>query len=238
MEENQLLPLAIFRKNYHSQGGEDGVIEELFKRLNITSGTLVEFGAWDGIFLSNTYHHYKKPENNFHLVLIEGDESRFYTLKDGLGKETRVMPMHAFVSQDPASVSSLTNLLARANVNNEEFQLLSIDVDGLDFEIWKALDKTRFKPKIVIIEFNDWREDKARQELYDTFTKDGYVLAYCTGNFIFIRADLGLTLPEKTNDQIWLESNTPDLLLFLEKIDRVEFHRRWEKPIVWEPAVF
>jgi len=39
----------VYQKNIHSQNGEDGIVEELLKRLNIESGYVCEFGAWDGI---------------------------------------------------------------------------------------------------------------------------------------------------------------------------------------------
>jgi len=42
-------------------------------------------------------------------------------------------------------------LLSNYNVNRT-FDLLSIDVDGIDYHIWNSL--TYFKPKIVIIEYN------------------------------------------------------------------------------------
>jgi hypothetical protein len=39
--------------NVHSQRGDDGIAAEIFKRLQISKGFFVEFGAWDGIFLAN-----------------------------------------------------------------------------------------------------------------------------------------------------------------------------------------
>lgn len=39
--------------NKYSQAGQDGIIKHIFKTLNIQSGHFVEFGAWDGIYLSN-----------------------------------------------------------------------------------------------------------------------------------------------------------------------------------------
>ena len=48
------LCLQDFKKNYHSQGGEDGIIEKILEEAEIEDGLFVEFGAWDGVFLSNT----------------------------------------------------------------------------------------------------------------------------------------------------------------------------------------
>ena len=42
-------------KNVHSQNGEDGIIEQLLKELNIKTGTFCEFGASDGINSSLKY---------------------------------------------------------------------------------------------------------------------------------------------------------------------------------------
>ena len=47
-----------YRKNFFSQNGEDGVISEILKRLNLKSKEkwCCEFGAWDGIHGSNTFN--------------------------------------------------------------------------------------------------------------------------------------------------------------------------------------
>ena len=44
-----------FKKNVFSQNGEDGIIEELIKRLEIKNLEVCEFGAWDGKLYSNTF---------------------------------------------------------------------------------------------------------------------------------------------------------------------------------------
>ena len=42
------LNLTTFAKNIYSQNGEDGIIEELLKRLNIQKGWACEFGmGWE-----------------------------------------------------------------------------------------------------------------------------------------------------------------------------------------------
>ena len=50
-----MLNLHDFKKNIYSQFGEDGILSELISRLpqEALNHTAVEFGAWDGIHLSN-----------------------------------------------------------------------------------------------------------------------------------------------------------------------------------------
>jgi hypothetical protein len=44
-----------YAKNITSQSGENGILFEIFRRLDITKGTCIEFGAADGIETSNTH---------------------------------------------------------------------------------------------------------------------------------------------------------------------------------------
>ena len=72
-----------YSKNVYSQNGEDGIVEELLKRLNITNGWVCEFGAWDGIHLSNTFNLVKK---GFNAVFIEGDVNKYSDLLKTVNK--------------------------------------------------------------------------------------------------------------------------------------------------------
>ena len=69
-----------FGDNVHSQNGEDGVIKEILKRLGLNKSEnywCVEFGAWDGIHLSNTF---SLVEKSWNAVYIEGDKVRYQEL--------------------------------------------------------------------------------------------------------------------------------------------------------------
>ena len=59
-----------YSKNVYSQNGEDGINKFLFEYLDITEGYMLEIGAWDGFYLSNTANLWSKNKN-FKSILIE-----------------------------------------------------------------------------------------------------------------------------------------------------------------------
>jgi len=145
MENSTLLNA---RKNIYSQNGEDGVIELLTDFLDMKEGSFCEFGAWDGKYLSNTYNLLENK--NWKGVYIEGDKERYndlLKLKDQYGD--KLQTINAYV--DHKGSNTLDNLL-KDTFLEKNFDLLSIDVDGMDYHIWNAfLD---YRPKLVIIEVN------------------------------------------------------------------------------------
>ena len=70
-----------FEKKIYSQFGEDGIIQEIIKRVGEKNldKWCVEFGAKDGISDSNTYNLIKNLDYN--AVLIEGDKKFLMNLK-------------------------------------------------------------------------------------------------------------------------------------------------------------
>ncbi len=68
--------------NEYSQGGEDGIIEEIMKRLGIATGWFVEFGACDGVSLSNTRRLLLAGWQGGYL---ECDEKKFAALLKSVG---------------------------------------------------------------------------------------------------------------------------------------------------------
>ena len=146
------MELAAYRRNVFSQYGEDGIIEEIFNRLNITSGYVCEFGAWDGKHLSNTYNLYCN-NSNFIPILIESDKEKFESLEQNLFNLNKKYIIRKFLNKEDNHNDSLSNILKNFNIkdlDNNNFKLLSIDVDGPDYEIWKNF--TDYSPSVVIIE--------------------------------------------------------------------------------------
>jgi hypothetical protein len=201
-------PLYPFQKNFHSQNGEDGILEELLKRINspeASSKWCVEFGAWDGMHLSNTF---TLVENGWNAVHIEGDEVKYQDLLATAAKHPTIVPINAYVCGDPSDPNSLDHLLARTPIPSQ-FGILSIDIDSHDLDVWEAL--TVYSPAIVVIEINSsvppgivWRHSEKTPGNTFSATQNvarakGYTLAAHTGNNIYVRNDLveKAALPEK-----------------------------------------
>lgn len=135
-----------YKKNIFSQYGEDGILEEILKRLVIKNGTCIEFGAWDGVLLSNTANLWK---NGWKGILIEQDDSKFERLTrvtDGYN----CINIKKFVK--PTGLNSIENIIKDKGIDFNEIKLLSIDIDGNEYHIIKNLSKLR--PSILIAEYN------------------------------------------------------------------------------------
>ena len=198
-------PLLHFRKNIYSQNGEDGVLEEILLRLNITKGWFCEFGAWDGVHFSNTF--LLAESRDWSGVYIEGDDNKFKDLKKTCARfpSGRLTAVHAIVQDAPPGYT-LDSLLIASGIP-EDFHLLSIDIDSIDYLIWKSL--SHYRPIVVVIEVdntiappevvicNKDRNFSSLSAMINLANKKGYSLVCHTGNAIFVRndrvADVGLS---------------------------------------------
>jgi hypothetical protein len=181
-------------KNVHSQNGEDGILAVIMDRLGVDTGWCVEFGAWDGIHLSNTF---ALVERGWQAVYIEGDAERFKDLQTTAERHPKIHAIEAFVGWE--GEAALDRLLARTEIP-EEFDLLSVDVDGDDWYVWNGLRE--YRPKVVVIEINS-RIPAGVEQIPGpdvegaSFTstvalgrEKGYTPVVHTGNIIFVRDDL------------------------------------------------
>ena len=136
-----------FAKNVTSQYGEDGIIEKVLETVTDNDNWCVEFGAWDGKLFSNTYNLINNKD--YSAVLIEADSRKFRDLLTTYKKNSKVIPLNAFVGFEKES--SLDALLEPTDIP-VNFDFLSIDIDGNDYHVWQAVQN--YKPKVVCIEYN------------------------------------------------------------------------------------
>ncbi len=127
-----------------SQHGEDGILESLLQAIPTPHKFVVEFGAYDGEQMSNSrnlilHHHWS-------AFLIEASSKQYQRLQQRYCDNPRVKTLQSFITAD-----NINQLFTTAGVPLD-FEVLSIDVDSIDYYLWEAL--TQFEPKIVIIEYN------------------------------------------------------------------------------------
>ncbi len=138
-------PLSVYGKNIHSQFGEDGILEKVLELIPEKNGWCVEFGAWDGIYMSNTKHLVDTKE--YKCIYIEGDTKRCESLRKNI--PDRCKAINAYVGWEPDD--SLDFILSQTQIPTD-FDVLSIDIDGNDYHTWAATNN--YRPKIVVIEYN------------------------------------------------------------------------------------
>jgi hypothetical protein len=139
--------LLDFRRNVYSQGGEDGIIEKILSLLPSADRWCVEFGAWDGEHLSNTRNLIERY--GYKAILIEGDKGKFSKLTRKYHRYDAVIPLNRFVGFEKED--DLDSILSATPIP-QDFDFLSIDIDGNDYHIWKTL--AIYQPKVLCIEYN------------------------------------------------------------------------------------
>jgi hypothetical protein len=143
------LPLTAFENSVYSQFGEDGVINHLLTALREAEVALsfrsCELGAWDGKHLSNTMNLILNQ--NFQGVLIEADPIKFADLQTN-SAELQIVALNEFVEPDG---NTLEEIFQRNRIPID-LDVLSIDIDGSDYQILQSLNDMR--PKIIVIEYN------------------------------------------------------------------------------------
>jgi hypothetical protein len=120
------------RSKRYSQNGEDGVIARLFGIAGVTNRFFVEVGTGPG------------DECNTRLLRERG----WSGIMIDSAFETPSLPLY----REFVTAENINGLFAKYGVP-ESFDLLSIDIDGNDYWVWKAL-APRYRARVVVIEFN------------------------------------------------------------------------------------
>ena len=197
-----LLP---FGYKIYSQTDEDGLIAEIFNRIGTTSKTFVEFGIGDGL------------ENNTLALLFDGwkglwidaSTTHIAAIRNAWSKiivDGQLSLVESFITAENI------NALISENFQQGEIDLLSVDIDGNDWHVLKAI--TCVDPRVVVVEYNAkfvpplkycmeydpkhvWQQDDhggvSLQFLEDGMMERGYRLVGCSisgANAFFVRQDL------------------------------------------------
>ncbi|RMG24623.1 MAG: hypothetical protein D6732_23460 [Methanobacteriota archaeon] len=133
--------LCRYGASVNSQNYEDGIIQEIFRRIGVSDQVFVEIGVGDGLesntafLLSQGWTGFWIEANNRFLKTIQR-----YQLRD------RVKYSVSFVTRE-----NITDIFSELGIP-KEFDLLSIDIDQNTFYIWEGL--RRYRPRVVVVEYN------------------------------------------------------------------------------------
>ncbi|MBR9998748.1 MAG: hypothetical protein KFF73_07245 [Cyclobacteriaceae bacterium] len=199
-----------FHRSVYTQNGEDGIIDEIFKRIGITNPYFVEFGV-HGIKNNSTFLLLKGWSGLWIGESEAGKKNIYKKFKRSLQDKNLTYHQERITKDNIESIFDL-------NAVPDKFDFLSIDLDGNDYWIWQAI--SRYSPRLVSIEYNstfppdiscvmsynaehNWDQTSyfgsSLKALEILGRKKGYELIGCdfTGcNAFFIRNDQNLALFE------------------------------------------
>jgi Flp pilus assembly protein TadD len=135
-------PKRLLKYGYkvYSQGYGDGMIQEIFSRIGATNKTFIEFGT-------------ETHENNTLFLLMSGWK--------GLWLDARALDLRPLAHHIKNGTLKFAQVfITEKNINDAirkhygtgDIDLLSIDISGNDYWVWKALDVV--SPRVVVIEYN------------------------------------------------------------------------------------
>ena len=194
MTTENLLDLVGYHKKWHAT--VQNIIEQIFDRIGVKNGFFVEFGAWDGIFGSNTR---KLFNSGWSGILIEPEEDRFLELQKNYQDSDNVTAINSFVN--PTGDLTFDKLVDKHVHSGIDF--CSIDIDGLDLDVFESIEK--HLPKVVCIEGGqmmnplykqriptELSQQNIQQGLYimnESFEKKGYKILCTYQDTFFIKEE-------------------------------------------------
>jgi len=191
------MSLLDYKKNQYSQNGEDGVLGQIFRLLNIRYGTFFEFGAADGVWCCNTR---LLLQTGWKGLYVEPDRANFERLLENTSSLRPLVCRNQYV--EPSGPLTIENHWSSAakELGETELDFLSIDVDGFDDELLESIQTLR--PKIIMVEVNAGHHpmyphriprtqsaNNIGQSMYimtQIASEKGYLPICYTGNLIFV----------------------------------------------------
>ncbi len=134
-----------FGDKIYSQSDEDGMIREIFNRVGLTNQIFIEFGIGNGL------------ENNTLALLFEDWQGLWIDADSKSVQKIRKNFASVIKNGQLKIVESLItkeniNQIISDNIQQPEIDLLSVDIDGNDYHVLKAI--TCVQPRVIVIEYN------------------------------------------------------------------------------------
>jgi hypothetical protein len=132
-------------RNY-SQNGEDGILWYIFSLLGTVNKRCVEICAGDGIECNSAN---LIINHGWTGLLFDGDEGHIKKGREYYGKHPDTFIYPPKLVQVWITVENVNQIIT-SNGFNGEIDLLSLDLDGVDYWIWNAIEA--ISPRVVVAE--------------------------------------------------------------------------------------
>ena len=208
-----------YEKKSWSQSGEDIIIEYLFRLRKIDKPACLDIGAYDPVVSNNTYKFFLKgsrvvnidanpeaiekfrahrstdinlnigigaSEGQFDFYIMEDSALNTFSESEKKNLETLGHRLH-----EVKKINMLTiNQVAEKYFYNSPIDLLSIDAEGVDFDIIQSLEFAKYEPKVICIETINYTPDGTGTKRFDlcSYIEDAGYFEYANTNInsIFI----------------------------------------------------
>ena len=197
-----------------SQEGEDGILQRLFERKPL--GFYVDVGSHHPKRFSNTYRFYLRGWRGVNIDPLPGSKARFDTSRErdinlevGISDSPGELVYYAFqepalntfnpdvarsrdsvlISKTKITVLRLRDVLDQHLPVNQKIDFLSIDVEGLDLQVLRSNDWSRYRPSYVLAEALGMRDvyQVIESDLHEYMNSVGYsFFAKCVNTLLFI----------------------------------------------------
>jgi hypothetical protein len=151
IELRQLRPLDEIGPNdfefkVYSQSGEDGIIQFLLSQVDVKDKRFIEFGV-ENYLESNT--RFLALNNYWSGLVIDGSYENISFIKsDPIYWRCNIKADCEFITKE-----NINDIFSRNGMTGE-IGLLSIDIDGNDYWVWKAINNVN--PSIIVAEYNSF----------------------------------------------------------------------------------
>lgn len=200
------LPLGRSVRLSYGYTGEDRLIESLLKPLITQNGFYVEVGSNEPRFISNTFllyrrgwrgicidpnealiqkHHRIRPRDRAVCAFVahESQDLEFIQFSNNVLSTADPLYIPQYLAEGQQMLGtrqvrprSLTDILLSEQAP-ARFDLLAIDAEEFDFSVLQSLDFTRFHPRLIMVEAEDFDPVQPQQHVIVEFLRaKGYVL--------------------------------------------------------------
>ena len=207
----------------YSQCGEDLIVDFIFQAMGIGSPTYLDLGAHHPFYINNTFYFYDrgccgvcvepdptlfayiKKSRKKDICLNVGvgvgakENAKFYVLSARTLNTFSKSEAERYQSYGNHKIEKILNipLVKVDEIIREHFSkgpnFVSLDVEGLDFEIIKTYDFSYHRPEVFCIETLTYTEDKSEKKLTELIDymkgKDYMVYADTYINTIFVNRE-------------------------------------------------